>query len=143
MKWRGFSNMTRASRYRGFFSLDALFCIVPVLLLSLMLVQASSELAAKAERESRAQQLFDKLVSAADHTVKSGGVVGDGIARHPNWIDEAKLTPGYAEGLRSALSLSELHISLSGPEEGHEMCIYRLVVAGKEKRISRLHVCGG
>lgn len=135
--------MTDASRYRGFFSLDALFGIVPVLLLSVILIQASSELAAKAERGFRDQQLFDKLVSAADHTVKSGGVVGDGAVRYPNWIDEGKLTPGYAEDLRAALSLSELHISLSGPEEGHDACIYRIVVAGKEKRISRLHVCGG
>ncbi|HSB47618.1 MAG TPA: hypothetical protein VLD37_06405 [Candidatus Bilamarchaeum sp.] len=134
---------TKPSRSKGFLSLDALFCTVPLILISLLMIRAASELSSKAAARMHSQEVFDKLVSVADHTVKSGAAVKRGGVRHPNWIDETKLTQGYVLGLRETAGLSELYVSLDEPVSDFPVCIYRLVVSGEEKALSKLYVCGG
>jgi hypothetical protein len=134
--------MTRASRHKGFFTIDALFSIIPIILLSLILMQVSSELSGKAREKFRDQEVFDKLVSVADHTVKIGAAVGKDKIRHPNWIVPEKLGDGYSESMRARAGLSALHVSLEEPDGDYSICIYRLVVVGAEKSISKLFVCG-
>jgi len=91
------------------------------------------------------QLLFDRLVSAADYSVKIGLAVrsDDGSARYPNWI-AGEPPASYVEDIREREGLRDLYISLAEPQIGdHEACIYRLVVVGEARAISRLHVCGG
>ena len=127
---------------RGFVSFDALLSLVPlVLILSLAMQASAMQAAAASERFSR-QQLFDKLVSVADYTVKSGAAERDPGLRYPNWLDSSLLTPSYAEALAAQAGVRSLYIGPEEPEAGYEICIYRIVAYGEEKAIGRLFVCG-
>ncbi|MEW6748079.1 MAG: hypothetical protein AB1295_00015 [Candidatus Micrarchaeota archaeon] len=132
----------RPSRSKGFASLDAMASLIPIVMVLMICWQASYRFSESAKGGMERQELFGKLVSVADYTVKSGAVVREGGLRYPNWIDGSLLTSGYAEGLRKEAGLEGLDISLGEPGEG-EVCIYRLVVVGEDKAIERLFVCGG
>ncbi len=92
------------------------------------------------------QQTFNKLVSVADHLVKMEAMQdGSGLLR-PNWIDDGKLKNLDTAAIRKQTGLTSLTVSLGQPvgqADSEEMCIYRLVVSGQEKTITRLFVCGG
>ncbi|MBU0526902.1 hypothetical protein KKE92_00320 [Candidatus Micrarchaeota archaeon] len=133
--------MKSQSHYRGAISFDTLFSIIPILMIFVLLFQSIQFIGLSTEESSRDQDLFDKLVLAADYTVKSGAAVRDGNIRYPNWIEEGKISSSYSEGLRMRYGLNELFISLDTPEES-SMCIYRMVVYGNSKKISKLFVCG-
>lgn len=112
------------------------------MLMLLLLTEAASSLSKSARKNAEAQELFDKLVSAADYSVKNGAVMRSGSLRFPNWIDERLLVPDYAEGIRASEGLSRLYIGLAAPEDGFSACIYRIVVVGPERTVGRLFVCG-
>lgn len=133
--------MMRRSRYKGIFSIDAMMSIIPLMLLSVFLIRSMSLAALSAKEQSERADLFDKLVTISDYTVKSGAAKHEGLVRHPNWIDEGNIDDGYIESLRQRADLSRLDISFSEPVDYPE-CIYRLVVVGPEKRISKLFFCG-
>jgi hypothetical protein len=124
-------------------SLDALLSIVPVILMLTLLSQAAALLSKQGKDALERQQAFDKLVSAADYTVKQGAAVHESGLRYPNWLDESGLGKGYAESLRKKEGLDELYIGLGEPDGDYETCIYRLVVVGPSKEIRKLFVCGG
>lgn len=136
--------LTATSRHeRGFLSFDGMLSIVPlVMLLSLALQASALQAGAAADLFSR-QQLFDRLVSVADYTVKSGAVVREGGMRRPNWLDSSKLTESYAASLGEEAGVSPLYIGQEKPEGAYRICIYRLVVYGADMRPGRLFVCGG
>ncbi|MFH0737151.1 MAG: hypothetical protein V1827_00540 [Candidatus Micrarchaeota archaeon] len=134
---------TVPNRSKGFASLDALASLVPILLMLSLLFQASRSMADHSMERMSAQEAYDKLVSIADYTVKSGAVVREGDIRYPNWIDENLLGDGYADALRDEAALADLYIGLAEPDGGYDFCIYRIVVSGEEKAIGRLFVCGG
>jgi hypothetical protein len=134
--------MTGTSRYRGFSSFDALFSMVPVLLMMLMLMEISSSLTRAATAQAGRQREFDSLVTIADHTVRSGAAVRSGGLRHPNWIDAGLIDGDYVESLRERAGFDSLYISTSAPAGAPGQCIYRIVVIGPEKKIGRLFVCG-
>jgi hypothetical protein len=150
-----FSRMTMPSRFKGFVrgrsrvrstgfaSFDALLSLVPILLMMLFLMQSASSLTKKAQETAHRQQVFDKLVSAADYTVKIGAARREGAVRHPNWLDERLLTASYADSLKEKEGLSSLYVSLGAPGDGYAICIYRLVVVGDGKDMHKLYVCGG
>jgi len=134
------------NRYKGFASFDALFCLVPILLMLSLLMQASSSLSNQAQEQSHSQQIFDKLVSVADYTVKIGAVVRYGNEtkiRYPNWIDADALSEKYVEDLRTRADLEELSIGFDPPSSPSAFCIYRIVVVGDQKTITKMYVCGG
>jgi len=137
--------MTGQSRFKGTLkgtvSFDALFSIIPLLLMFVFLLDMMSFIGHDAEQRSHSQDVFDRLVSIADYTVKTGAVKKDEKISHPNWIEEQKLTSSYTEDLRTRAGLSSLYISLQEPGD-YNTCIYRLVVTGEEKAIRRLFVCG-
>lgn len=135
--------MIGQSRYRGFLSIDALLSAIPAILIAMALSWTSSELLAKAESHSSDQQAFGKVASAADHIVKIGAVVREGQVRYPNWIDPSLITGRDTESLREALGLESLYVSMEPPGGAYRFCIYRLVVIGKDRTISKLYVCGG
>lgn len=134
--------MRGLSRYNGFASFDAMLSVLPIMLMVAFLLNASLLSASSAEERMRRQELFDKLVSISDYTVKSGAVRRSADIRYPNWLDESLLTSGYTEDLKRRASLGELYISLDEPDEAYGICIYRLAVTGDDKAIRKLHVCG-
>lgn len=135
--------MRPQSRYRGFASFDAVFSLVPIAMMVLFLMAACAFLAKQAAERMERQQAFDRLVSVADYTVKSGAVVRNGSARHPNWIDGAKIDDAYVEDLRARSGLRELQVSVGGDGAGGaQFCIYRLAAVGGGRSIERIFVCG-
>lgn len=137
---------------RAFISFDAMFSLIPVLLMLFYALSAASSLSNDAEMRIGRQVAFDKLVSIADYIVKRGAAradsSGDGSAwaAYPNWIDEGALDGMDLASLSGKAGLRSLKISMDGPSEGEDNCIYRLVVTGPDRgrlRIRRLFVCGG
>ena len=128
--------MTTNIRYKGNISFDALFSVLPMVMMFSLLIQIMHLLG----ETNGQQEKFDKLVSVADYTVKIGAVHSEEKVRYPNWIEESRITSSYVADLKEKMELETLHISMQ-PEDGLT-CIYRLVVAGEEKKISRLFVCG-
>jgi len=135
-------NRYRHECARGFASLDALFCLLPIVLIVFIMMNASASLANHTRAASSRQALFDRLVSVADYTVKSGAAQHEGGVRYPNWLDADALSVGYVSDLRRRAGLESLHVSFDEPAEPYGMCIYRLVVVGDEKEIRRLFICG-
>jgi len=127
---------------RGVLSLDALFSLVPILVMLLLVMEIEAVSVKRSEGASHRQQVFDKLVSAADYTVKSGAVVREGGIRYPNWVNEKNITNSYTDSLRERVGLNSLYMGFGEPSDSSQICIYRLVV-GQEKAIKRLFVCGG
>lgn len=137
--------MTVMNRHRGFAAFDALLSIVPAVLMLAFVMNISAHMMDDAALRMHRQVVFDKVVSVADYTVKSGAVVREGGVRHPNWLDDTLLSDAYVDGLRERAGLELLHISTGGGRgagDGFAFCICRLVVIGEEKRVAKLTVCG-
>ncbi|NYZ74413.1 hypothetical protein H0O00_04685 [Candidatus Micrarchaeota archaeon] len=146
---------------KGVISLDALFSLLPLLIMLVLVMDTEAMIVRQAEDASHRQQVFDKLASVADYTVKIGAVVREGDIRYPNWVDETNITNAYtthpatptsnsyADSLRERAGLRSLYIGFDGPSDSSgasdssQICIYRLVVVGDDKTIERLFVCGG
>jgi len=124
-----------------------MFSIIPALLMLTFALSSAHYLSAGAEQRMHEQQVFDKLVSIADFTVKQGaartGAAGIDQVRYPNWLDESVLDDGsLARGLEQEAGLGELSVQLDDPGAG-ATCVYRLVVVGDDReRIAKLYVCG-
>ena len=134
-----------ASRSKAFVSFDAMFSIIPALVMLLFVLNITHLLTDNAAQRMHRQETFDKLVSVADYVVKQGAVKTDEFGkneRHPNWLDSAKVDGALADGLRQKTGLSELSIALDSPGSG-PVCIYRIVVVDDTQRIAQLYVCGG
>lgn len=130
------------SRSKGFSSFDAMFSLVPIVMMLLFVMELSSHFTFTVAEKAHRQQVFNKLVSIADYTVKTGAVrIADNV-KYPNWLDENKIDESYVDGLREDAGLSRLMVSLQEPQEEFSFCIYRLVVLGEEKQMKRLFVCG-
>ena len=129
---------------KAFFSIDALMSLIPLLIMLTFVLQTYAYITNQITESTRSQYLFDKLVSIADYTVKFGAVhkVAAANENRINWIDEAKLSPPYKDSLARKTNLSQLYISTSPPADAFDICIYRLVVVGTDKKITRLFVCG-
>ncbi len=128
---------------RGIVSLDALFSLLPILIMLVLVMNAEATVVRQSEDASHRQQVFNKLVSAADYTVKIGAVVRAGDVRYPNWVDERNMTNTYTDSLRERVGLDSLYVGFGGQSDSSVMCIYRLVVVGEGKAIRRLFLCGG
>jgi hypothetical protein len=135
--------MRNPNRYRGSASFDALLSSVPMVLLVVFLMNVSVLLAGESEERMHRQQVFDKLVSVSDYTVKAGAVRRTDGIRYPNWLEPSLITEPYLEDLRNRSSLSALHLSIDGPEDDFPVCIHRFVVVGDDRKVARLFVCGG
>lgn len=131
------------SRSRGFLSFDAVFSLLPVALMVLFVMALSAAVAGSAAAGMQRQEVFDKVVSAADYTVKTGyaRVEADGLKR-PNWMRDGGIDEAYVEQLRARTGLGALEMGYGEPDGAHDACIYRLVVVGDRKEIRRLFACG-
>ncbi len=135
--------MTAPNRYDGFASLDAILSLLPMMFMLALVLKASGGMVREAEAAMHRQQAFDRLVSVADFTIKSGAAVHDDGYRYPNLLDEGAITPQYVESLRDQANLTALYIGSDEPEGDYPFCIIRLYVSGENREIRRLHVCGG
>lgn len=131
---------------KGFISFDAMFSIIPMLLIILYALNTVNILSETAQRNLNQQVIFNKLVSIADYTVKQGAVhtiysSNNPTMIYPNWLDEHQLDNLDIEHLKASSDLDYLYIGLDTPSDG--TCVYRLVVTGSEKSIRQLFVCGG
>ena len=131
--------MSVPSRYKGIFTIDALMSIIPTLLIFVFLMNAMSLVAESDRRSSEQHDVFDRLVSVADYSVKSGLARHEGDVRYPNWLD-GKIEAAYVEDLREKVGFSTLEISFTEPEM--DTCIFRLVVVGENKEMRKLYFCG-
>lgn len=130
------------SHCKGFSSFDAMFSLVPVVMMLLFVTELVSHFAHDAAEKTHMQQVFNKLVSIADYTVKSGAARRTGDVKYPNWLNVSGIDGSYTDELRERAGLSRLSISLQEPQDEFAVCIYRLVVVGDQKKIARLFVCG-
>ncbi len=130
------------SRSKGFSSFDAMFSLIPIVMMLLFVMELSSHFTSAVAEKAHRQQVFNKLVSIADYTVKTGAVRIVDSAKYPNWLDGSKIDGPYVEGLRGDAGLSRLMVSLQEPQGEFSFCVYRLVVVGEGKQVKRLFVCG-
>jgi len=133
---------------KAFITFDGLFSILPALMIIMLAFNAAHTLTDEAVERMNRQQVFDKLVSIADYSVKQGLVVSENMGaiagekvRYPNWVDKSKITGQYTEDLRERANLDGLSIDPTSPGDG-SYCIYRIVVVGTSKDIDLLYVCG-
>ena len=123
--------------------MDAILSLLPMLFMLALLMKASGGAVRDAQEAMHRQQAFDRLVSAADFTIKSGAAVHGGGYRYPNLLDEGAMTPQYVESLRKQAGLTALYIGNAEPEDEYPFCIIRLYASGENREIRRLHICGG
>jgi hypothetical protein len=136
------------SQYKGYLSFDALFSILPIVLMLAYTLNISSFLAEDARDKVDSQVLFNKLVSVGDHVVKAGAAHHETslfgkTTYYPNWITDNSLnSPDIAE-LGAKSGLSRLHVGFGKKE--NLSCIYRLVAYGDNQQnlqIKKLYICG-
>lgn len=155
---RGRIGIAAIRKRSGFLSFDALFSLIPLVMMLSFVMMLVSGISKESLLGMQNQQLFDKLVGIADYSVKAGlamrssndfrGVYESASAQGDfiihNFVNESMLTDSYVEDLRSASGLKSLEISLDAPigVTSDSLCIYRLIVIGDDRRISRLFVCG-
>jgi len=136
------------NRSRAFISFDAMFSIIPILMIILFTLNAAHFFTSNAAERMHRQQVLDKLVSVADYVVKQGAVRTDRIGitdvRYPNWIDSSRVNAALEQDLKQRTGLNSLSIRLTQTLDGAGpgFCIYRIVVADDTKRIAAIHVCG-
>ncbi len=131
------------SWHSGFVSFDAMFSLIPILLLTVFLLNIMYYLLHDAVESIEAQERFNKLVLVADYIVKRGGAYEENKVIYPNLID-----PGKLSGLEAELG-SKVHMDLfigleseGGIPNTDKECIYRIVVNHNSGEIDRLFVCG-
>jgi hypothetical protein len=129
--------------HKAFITYDALFSIIPIMLLAALILQSMAFVNYDGSKAMSKQQTMDFLVATADYVINDGAVKQDSMGnRIPNWIDESRL-PAVQSELQGNVSKS-INIAVGAKPEG-EVCIYRLVLVGPERStgsIEKLYVCG-
>ena len=121
----------------GILSIDALFSFVPLILMLSFALNLVASLSIISAENFHHQQVFDKLVSIADYSMKIG-LATDGVH---NWIGVKEITSQYLENMRIRTQLSRLTISDTA-SEGYSTCVTRLGVTGPSKDVIKLYFCG-
>ncbi len=136
------------NRYNGYLSFDALFSILPIVLMLIYTINITSYLTEDTRDRVDRQILFDKLVSIGDYVVKAGAAVhettlfGD-TTFYPNWVSEASLFSLSRQDIADKAEVDDLYIGFDRQDD--LTCIYRLVAMGPDRdklQIRKLYVCG-
>ena len=126
----------------GTLSLDALFSILPTLLIIFYILNTNSILLEKTTNSVHTQILFDKLTSIGDYVVEILLSKKTENARHPNFIHKLEVGDMEKEKLKTKLNLQELSIN-NAPVPG--VCVYRLVLLENPqgtRNIKQIYICG-
>ncbi len=140
--------MIHMNRYKGFVSYDGMFSLIPILLLTVFILNTMNFLIYDSIEKMNSQEKFNLIVVVADYIVKEGGAHKDGEKVYPNWIDESELDGMKSElpEMRTYLSLPNLEFGLENADgydgEPDKTCVYRIVVRGQDRELDRLFVCG-
>jgi hypothetical protein len=126
-------------QYRGFASFDALFSVLPIVLIVVYTLGMHAYLNEKASSTLGRQVLFNKLVSISDYVVNRAAAKSEDGIVYPNWIVREDF--GSEESsMAGKMNMKSLSIGFG---QGHgRTCIYRLVVFGEQKEIRKLYFCG-
>lgn len=124
-------------RRSGFVTFDNLTAMLVILIIFTSAVVAAETKMRNYETAVNRQILHDKLVAVGSYIVNHQAV-NDGNTIYPNWIDERNELDLYY--IKNITGLSALEISFSS--DNNMECIYRLVVAGSEKEIRKIYICG-
>ncbi len=134
------------SIFRGYLALDTLMTFIPILLMSVYLLNYANFLSEKSQNELRAQILHNKLVSVGELVVndlaakKTNLLEASGAnSVKPNWIDENELSNINRDRLAKDIGLVKLNI---GWQADGKNCIYRVVAFSEQKDIRQLFICG-
>ena len=144
------------SSSKGFISFDALFSMLIVVLLLLLFLNYYSYLSLEIKDKLSLQKKFNRIVSIADYLVKIGmahrtsnaGYANpfyfESSIRYPNWVDESLIPTRHQIAIWAKnIGLKKLDVYFgTEPNDDYEICIYRVVVVGPQKEISKLYVCG-
>ncbi|MGV8085310.1 MAG: hypothetical protein ACP5N9_03615 [Candidatus Bilamarchaeum sp.] len=122
---------------KGIMAIDALVSFIPIVLMLSFTLNLVYSFSAINSENFHNQQVFDKLVSISDYSMKVGLVEGN---TH-NLLDLSKATSEYILDLEKRASLSRLSISTE-EKEGYLFCISRLGVRGPSKDVVRIYFCG-
>ncbi len=124
-------------RKRGLFLIEMLFTIIPILLMLLIFFYDLRIFEINRENVNNLL-LQKKLFLISEYIVKTKAVRKNGFI-HINWIDEDSLNNLNLIMLKQHLGLNKLYVGFS---RKYDVCIYRLVVYGNDKKIKKLFVCG-
>lgn len=113
--------------------------IIPTMMIFVFLMQSMGLAAGSLRERTERADVFERLVSVADYSVKSGLARHEGDVRYPNWVG-GTIDSAFVEGLREKAGFSKLEISFKEPDMG--TCIFRLVVVGDARKMSKLYFCG-
>ena len=136
----------RKNRFKGLASYDGMFSIIPILLLTVFLLNTMHYVLYDSVQKVNSQEKFNMLVVIADYVVKNadGGAYSDNEKVYPNLMEPSQIN-GLEERLRERAGMEELFIGLesgSSIPSDEKMCIYRIVVNRGTGEIDRLFVCG-
>ncbi|MBU0591994.1 hypothetical protein KKF81_04555 [Candidatus Micrarchaeota archaeon] len=135
--------VNKKSNKHGFMMFDALVSLLCIVMMAHYTISMVAYTSYSTSGYSHDQQVFNKLVMAADYSVKTGLARKSNGIKYPNWIDENAITETYAESIRRKTALDAIFISLDKPSQDFSVCIYRIVAVGDDRQIARLFVCGG
>lgn len=125
-------------------SLDALFSILPILLMLVYILNITALIVGQAEAAANKQIMFDKLVSIADYAVAHGLAKKSAEARWPNLVETLDMNAAEIIELKKTFNLKSLSVSAAVADG--ETCIYRLVVLEQPgsggKEIKKIYICG-
>ncbi|MCK4319854.1 hypothetical protein KAW38_04770 [Candidatus Micrarchaeota archaeon] len=130
----------KAKHTKAFVSFDALFSIIPLLLMLYHILYLSTIIPSTSEARLESIHLMNKLYSVADYTVNYGAVKKESSLTgtslyYPNLIES--LNELDTDKIKEQMNLKSLSISF---EQGEGNCIYRLVL--HEEEIKKLYICG-
>ena len=119
----------------GILSFDGLFSFIPLILMVSFSLNLVAFISTPSAENFHRQQVFDKLTSIADYSLKIG------LVSEQNYLDLSKPTSEYSKRMVQLSKLSNLSISTS-PVSGNMFCIYRLGVFGASKAVDKIYFCG-
>lgn len=127
----------------GLLSLDALFFLLPVLLLVFYVFSTIFLLVEKSNNFIKDQTLFNKLVSVGDYTTELALAEKTDTSRLPNLVKKLSLSETETNNLKDTFDFKKLSVS---EEQTGGVCIYRLVVFHSDdldlERIEKIYFCG-
>jgi hypothetical protein len=134
--------MSRFNCAKGLLSFDALFSILPLLLMIFYILNVVAFVVKNASDSAQQQILFDKVVSVADYAVKHSLAKKSESARWPNLVRSVELNENELNELKSSLDFKKLSV---GEEPTTGTCVYRLILLESSlgvKQIKKVYVCG-
>jgi len=133
-------------RYKGLVSYDGMFSLIPILLLTVFLLNSMQYMLYNSIEKVKEQEKFNMLVVIADYVVKNAGAYTESDGIYPNLMDQSKLSSNIlGQQLGGEYKMTDLFIGLeseSSIPNDERTCIYRIVAKHPNREVDKLFVCG-